>query len=76
LAKAADMTAEAREALAGLDDEASADGAAKRLGGKVSPALIALAKALVVHAGGLAKATKTVGPYEGARTRRPGTSPG
>ncbi|MFB7931963.1 hypothetical protein ACFC4C_22985 [Streptomyces sp. NPDC056039] len=60
LAKAAEMTAETRAALEGLDEEASADEAVRRLGGKVSPALLALVKALVVQAGGLATVTKTV----------------
>ncbi|MFD4764374.1 Tn3 family transposase [Streptomyces sp. NPDC058439] len=58
--KAAAMTAEVREALAGLDDEASADEVAQRLGGKVSPAVLAMAKALLVQAGGLGALTKAV----------------
>ncbi|MEU6010127.1 hypothetical protein [Streptomyces sp. NPDC047453] len=51
LAKAVEMTAETRTALEGLDEEASADEAVRRLGGKVSPALLAFVKALVVQAG-------------------------
>lgn len=41
LAKAAEMTAETRAALEGLDEEASADEVVRRLSGKVSPALLA-----------------------------------
>ncbi|MEU3602869.1 hypothetical protein ABZ714_29800 [Streptomyces sp. NPDC006798] len=37
----------------------------RRLGGKVSPALLAFAKALVVQAGGLAAVTKTVEGFGG-----------
>jgi hypothetical protein len=58
--KAAAMTAEVREALEGLDDEAPVDEVAQRLGGKVSPAVLAMAKALLVQAGGLGAVTKAV----------------
>ncbi|MFB7558828.1 Tn3 family transposase [Streptomyces brevispora] len=65
LAKAVEMTAETRAALEGLDEEASADEVVRRLGGKVSPALLAFIKALVVQAGGLATVTKTVEGFGG-----------
>lgn len=65
LAKAADMTAEARAALQGLDEEASADGVVRRLGGKASPALLVFVKALVSQARGLAKVMKTVDGFGG-----------
>lgn len=58
--KATTMTAEVREALEGLDDEAPVDEVAQRLGGKVSPAVLAMAKALLVQAGGLGAVTKAV----------------
>ncbi|MFJ1566049.1 hypothetical protein ACIOG8_17785 [Streptomyces erythrochromogenes] len=58
--KAAAMTAEVRHALEGLDDEAPVDEVAQRLDGKVSPAVLAMAKALVVQAGGLSAVTKAV----------------
>ncbi|MFI2458089.1 DUF4158 domain-containing protein [Streptomyces sp. NPDC019539] len=60
LARAAAMTAEVRHALDGLDDEAPVDEVAQRLGGKVSPAVLAMAKALLVQAGGLGAVTKAV----------------
>ncbi|RLU81288.1 hypothetical protein CTZ27_32575 [Streptomyces griseocarneus] len=60
LVKAAAMTAETRQALDGLDEAASLDEVAQRLDGEVSPALLALAKALVVQAGGLSAVTQTV----------------
>ncbi|MFI1569142.1 Tn3 family transposase [Streptomyces sp. NPDC020490] len=65
LAKADQMTAEAREALAGLDEETSADEIARRLGGKVSPALVTLLKAPVVQAGGLGAVARTVEGFGG-----------
>jgi hypothetical protein len=58
--KAAAMTAEVRHALEGLDDEAPVDEVAQRLDGKVSPAVLAMAKALVVQAGGLGAVIKAV----------------
>ncbi len=65
LAKAAAMTAEAVKALDGLDEEASAEEVAKRLDGKVSPAVLAMAKALVVQAGGLGAVTRAVEGFGG-----------
>ncbi|GAB2465672.1 Tn3 family transposase [Streptomyces incanus] len=65
LAKAAAMTAEAAKALDGLDEEASAEEVAKRLDGKVSPAVLAMAKALVVQAGGLGAVTRAVEGFGG-----------
>ncbi|MEU0679932.1 Tn3 family transposase [Streptomyces albogriseolus] len=63
--KAASMTAEVRQALEGLDDEASVDEVAQRLDGKVSPAVLAMAKALVVQAGELGAVTKAVEGFGG-----------
>ncbi|MCX5158037.1 Tn3 family transposase [Streptomyces sp. NBC_00264] len=63
--KAAAMTAEVRHALEGLDDESPGDEVAQRLGGKVSPAVLAMAKALVVQAGGLGAVTKAVEGFGG-----------
>ncbi|WP_344374703.1 Tn3 family transposase [Streptomyces mauvecolor] len=60
LVKAAAMTAETRQALDGLDEHASPEEVAERLDGEVSPALLALAKALVVQAGGLGAVTQAV----------------
>lgn len=54
--KAAAMTAE----VEGLDNGAPVDEVAQRLDGKVSPAVLAMAKALVVQAGGLGTVTKAV----------------
>ncbi|GLW19943.1 hypothetical protein Stsp01_66860 [Streptomyces sp. NBRC 13847] len=65
LAKAAAMTAEVRQALDGLDEQAPAEEVAKRLDGEVSPAILALAKDQVVQAGGLAGVTKTVEGFGG-----------
>ncbi|MFE2586393.1 hypothetical protein [Streptomyces sp. NPDC059378] len=65
LVKAAAMTAETRQALDGLDEAASLDEVAQRLDGEVSPALLALAKALVVQAGGLSAVTQTVEEFGG-----------
>lgn len=53
LAKAAAMTAETVTALQGLDEQALADEVARRLEGKVSPAVLAFLKAMTVQAGGL-----------------------
>jgi hypothetical protein len=65
LEKAAAMTAEARQALQGLDEEASADEVARRLDGRVSPAVLALVKAQVVQAGGLGAVTHAVEGFGG-----------
>ncbi|MFJ5722305.1 transposase [Streptomyces sp. NPDC093149] len=65
LVKAAEMTAETRAALEGLDEEASADEVVRRLNGKVTPALLAFLKALLVQAGGLATVAKTVEAFGG-----------
>ncbi|MEU2389627.1 DUF4158 domain-containing protein [Streptomyces sp. NPDC007369] len=77
--KAAAMTAEVRHALEGLDDEAPVDEVAQRLDGKVSPAVLAMAKSLVVQAGGLSAVTKAVealggfaGQYEQIEKTRSG----
>ncbi|WP_329460591.1 hypothetical protein [Streptomyces sp. NBC_01497] len=50
LAKAAAMTAKAVKALEGLDEAAPVEEVARRLGGEVSPAVLALAKAQLVQA--------------------------
>ncbi|MEJ8662179.1 hypothetical protein WKI58_37895 [Streptomyces halotolerans] len=65
LVKAAAMTAETRQALHGLDETATAEEVAKRLDGNVSPALLALANALAVQAGGLGTVTQTVEEFGG-----------
>lgn len=65
LTKAAAMTAETRQALEGLDEEASVDEVATRLEGKVSPAVIALVKAQLVQAGGFGTVTKAVEGFGG-----------
>ncbi|MHA5047880.1 Tn3 family transposase [Streptomyces sp. SD15] len=65
LEKAAAMTAEARQALQGLDEEASADEVARRLEGRVSPAVLALVKAQVVQAGGLGAVTQAMEGFGG-----------
>ncbi|MFD6278072.1 Tn3 family transposase [Streptomyces sp. NPDC060209] len=65
LEKAAAMTAEARQALQDLDEEASADEVARRLEGRVSPAVIALVKAQVLQAGGLGAVTQAVEGFGG-----------
>lgn len=69
LAKAAEMTAGTRAALEGLDEEASASEVVRRLGGKVSPALLAFVKddpfgRYVITT--FVKGTN-MGPYEAAR---------
>ncbi|MFD7620553.1 Tn3 family transposase [Streptomyces sp. NPDC059802] len=65
LAKAAAMTAEAVKALDGLDEAAPVEEVARRLGGEVSPAVLALAKAQLVQAGGLGAVTKAVEGFGG-----------
>ncbi|WP_331743559.1 Tn3 family transposase (plasmid) [Streptomyces sp. NBC_00873] len=65
LAKAAAMTAEVRRALEGLDEAASLYEVAQRLDGGVSPAILAMVKALVVQAGGLGAVTQTVEEFGG-----------
>jgi hypothetical protein len=60
LEKAAAMTAEARQALQGLDEEASVDELATRLEGRVSPAVLAL-----VQAGGFGAVTQAVEGFGG-----------
>lgn len=65
LEKAAAMTAEARQALEGLDEEASVDEVAARLEGRVSPAVLALVKAQMVQAGGFGAVTKAVEGFGG-----------
>jgi len=65
LTKAAAMTAEARQALEGLDEEASVDEVATRLEGRVSPAVLALVKAQAVQAGGFGAVTRAVDGFGG-----------
>ncbi|AQW46775.1 hypothetical protein ACIQPP_08960 [Streptomyces violaceusniger] len=65
LGKAAAMTAEVRHALQGLDDEASVDEVAQRLDGEVSAAVLAMARALVVQAGGPGRVTNAVEGFGG-----------
>ncbi|MDX3778302.1 hypothetical protein [Streptomyces europaeiscabiei] len=62
LEKAAAMTAEARKALEGLDEEASVDEVATRLEGRVSPAVIALVKAQMASASATAASSPTTTP--------------
>ncbi|WP_326771166.1 Tn3 family transposase (plasmid) [Streptomyces sp. NBC_01591] len=65
LTKAAAMTAEVRQALEGLDEEAPVDEVATRLEGRVSPAVLALVKAQVVQAGGFGAVTRAVDGFGG-----------
>ncbi|MFI6684766.1 Tn3 family transposase [Streptomyces sp. NPDC050485] len=65
LTKAAAMTAEVRQTLEGLDEEASVDEVATRLEGRVSPAVLALVKAQVVQAGGFGAVTRAVDGFGG-----------
>ncbi|WP_176482526.1 Tn3 family transposase [Streptomyces albidoflavus] len=65
LTKAAAMTAEVHQALDGLDEEASVDEVARRLEGRVSPAVLALVKAQVVQAGGFGAVTGAVDGFGG-----------
>ncbi|MFI1890782.1 Tn3 family transposase [Streptomyces jumonjinensis] len=62
---AASMTAGARSALEGLDEGAPVGELADRLGGEVSPAVLALVRALVVQAGGLGAVTGVVEEFGG-----------
>ncbi|MFE3946579.1 hypothetical protein ACFXPV_32700 [Streptomyces sp. NPDC059118] len=59
------MTAEVRQALQGLDEEAPVDEVATRPEGRVSPAVLALVKAQVVQAGGFGAVTRTVEGFGG-----------
>ncbi|MER8225322.1 DUF4158 domain-containing protein [Streptomyces sp. NPDC094143] len=61
LTKAAAMTAEVRQALEGLDEDASVDEVATRLEGRVSPAVLAQ----VVQAGGLGAIRRAVEGFGG-----------
>jgi TnpA family transposase len=65
LTKAAAMTAEVRQALEGLDEDASVDEVATRLEGRVSPAVLALVRAQVVQAGGLGAIRRAVEGFGG-----------
>ncbi|MGM9440424.1 Tn3 family transposase [Streptomyces murinus] len=65
LAKAAAMTAEAARALQGLDEQAPVEEVARRLEGKVSPAVLAFLKAMTVQAGGLGTVTQAVEGFGG-----------
>ncbi len=65
LAKAAAVTAEVRQTLEGLDEEASVDEVAARLEGRVSPVALALVKAQVVQAGGFGAVTRAVDGFGG-----------
>ncbi|MGW1991352.1 Tn3 family transposase [Embleya sp. NPDC001921] len=59
-AKAAALTKQALDAVEGLEAEASAEEAVRKLDGRVSPALLALAEGLAVQANGLASLTASV----------------
>lgn len=59
------MTAEVRQTLEGLDEEASVGEVATRLEGRVSPAVLALVKAQVVRAGGFGAVTRAVEGFGG-----------
>ncbi|MGW0857842.1 DUF4158 domain-containing protein [Streptomyces sp. NPDC002690] len=74
LEKAAAMTAEVRAALAGLDEQAPADEVARRLEGRVSPVVLALARAQAVQAGGFGAATKAVEGFGGFAKQTSSTS--
>ncbi len=64
--RAAQMTQEVRAALAGLGADAEAADVARRLGDdKVSPAVLALAQAVEVQAGGLGELTGAVEGFGG-----------
>ncbi|MFE4424718.1 DUF4158 domain-containing protein [Streptomyces sp. NPDC056817] len=65
LAKAAAITAEAVQALQGLDEQAPAEEVARRLEGRVSPAVLAFLKAMTVQAGGLGTVTRAVEGFGG-----------
>ncbi|WP_405779131.1 Tn3 family transposase [Streptomyces sp. NBC_00859] len=65
LEKAAAMTAEVRAALDGLDEQAPADEVARRLEGRVSPAVLALARAQAMQVGGFGAVTKAVEGFGG-----------
>lgn len=65
LTKAAAMTAEVRQALDGLDEEAPVDEVATRLEGRVSPAVLTLVQAQVVQAGGFGAVTRAVDGFGG-----------
>lgn len=65
LEKAAAMTAETRQALDGLDEQAPVDEVVGRLEGRVSPAVLTLAKALGVQGGGVGAVTKAVEGFGG-----------
>ncbi|GAV41726.1 Tn3 family transposase [Streptomyces acidiscabies] len=66
-AKAAALTEDALKALEGLDEEASDQDVARRLGGdgSLSPALLTLVKALTVQAGGLGAPVAAVERFGG-----------
>ncbi|MFD3734183.1 DUF4158 domain-containing protein [Streptomyces sp. NPDC058632] len=65
LEKAAAMTAEVRAALEGLDEQAPADEVARRLEDRVSPAVLALARAQAVQADGFGAVTQAVEGFGG-----------
>jgi hypothetical protein len=65
LAKAAAMTAESVKALQGLDEQAPVEEVARRLEGKVSPAVLVFLKAMTVQAGGLCTVTRAVEGFGG-----------
>ncbi|MGY4919471.1 hypothetical protein ACWD9K_30400 [Streptomyces sp. 900116325] len=65
LEKAAAMTAGVRAALEGLDEAAPADEVARRLEGRVSPAVLALARVQVVQADGFGAVTRAVEGFGG-----------
>ncbi|MFE5588014.1 Tn3 family transposase [Kitasatospora sp. NPDC056531] len=59
-AKAAALTKAALDALEGLDEESTATEVARKLEGRVSPALLVLAEGLMVQSNGLASLTAAV----------------
>ncbi|GAA1141718.1 DUF4158 domain-containing protein [Streptomyces javensis] len=65
LERAAAMSAEAVRALDGLDEAAPAEEVARRLGGDISPAVLALVQAQLVQAGGLGAVTRAVEGFGG-----------
>ncbi|MFD7065395.1 Tn3 family transposase [Streptomyces sp. NPDC059906] len=65
LTKATTMTAEVRQALEGLDEQAPLGEVAVRREGRVSPAVLALVKAQMVQAGGFGAVTKAVEGFDG-----------
>ncbi|MFI6730495.1 hypothetical protein [Streptomyces atratus] len=63
--RAAAITEQALDALEGLDEESSAEEAAGRLEGRVSPTFLLLAEGLTVQSNGLASVTAAVEKFGG-----------